>query len=265
MATASVDPEGLETSRVNVLGVGISPISMAQALDSMAGWIASRRYSYVCLAPAHSVMSCQGDPRLARIFNSSGLTTPDGMSLVWLLRLKGYTHVERIYGPDLVLAACRRGLEHGWRHFLYGGAPGEEADLTARLESQTPGLSVCGTYTPPFRALTDSEESEMVKRVNATRPDVVWVGIGSPNQERWMVEHLGRIEAPVLVGVGAAFDFLSGRKPQAPRWMQRSGLEWLFRLATEPRRLWPRYRRYPHFALLVLAQELGLKRYRLET
>ncbi len=250
--------------RVNILGVGVSAINMAQALDTIEGWLDRRESHYVCVTPAHAVMDCQDDPDLRRVFNLSGLTTPDGMAIVWLLKLHGRRRVARVYGPDLLLAACERGLRRGARHYFYGGDPGVAEALATRLQARFPGLRIAGASAPPFRPLTEAEDRQAVEAINAAAPDFVWVGLSTPKQERWMAAHLGRVTAPAMIGVGAAFDFLSGRKPQAPRWAQRSGLEWLFRLATEPRRLWPRYRRYPRFVLLVAAQLSGLRRYPIE-
>ena len=251
----------LKGHRVNVLGVGISAINMDQALEAIDHWIRHREQRYITVTPAHSVMECLRDSNLRELFNRSGLTTPDGMSLVWLLRMKGHRHVGRVYGPDLLLAVCKRSQMKDYRHYFYGGGPGVAEALVASLQKQFPSLHTVGAFSPPFGELTPDEDAEITKAINAGRPNIVWVGIGTPKQERWMAAHIGRIEAPVLIGIGAAFDFLSGRKPQAPRWMQRTGLEWLFRLATEPRRLWPRYRQYPLFVLLVLAQMLGLRTY----
>jgi len=248
-----LDPEGHDTPRVNVLGVGVSAINMARTLEVIDSWLRDRRRNYICLTPAHSVMACYRDPDLRRIFNASGLTTPDGMSIVWILRRSGHRDVGRVYGPDLILACCERFLEQRYRHFLYGGRTEEIDQLRSRLQERFPGLAVAGVYAPPYGPLTPEEDRQVVQQINQSGADIVWVGLGSPKQERWMAEHLGRIDAPVMIGVGAAFEFLGGLKPQAPRWIQRSGLEWLFRLATEPRRLWPRYRSYPLFAQLVLA------------
>ena len=247
--------------RVDILGVQISAIHMQQALENLRSWIDGREPNYVCVTPAHGVMEVYRQPELLTIFNQSGMTTPDGMSIVWLLKLRGYPQVDRVYGPDLMLAACEHGLQYGWRHFLYGGAPGVAEDLANQLQTRLPGLQIAGTYTPPFRPLTPDEESEILEQINASGADIVWVGISTPKQERWMAAHIGLVDAPVMVGVGAAFDFISGRKPQAPRWIQRSGLEWLFRLLSEPRRLWRRYAQYPLFTLLVAAQQLGLKHF----
>ena len=247
--------------RVNVLGVQVSVLNMDLALATIDSWIQSREPHYVAVTPAHVVMDGYRDPGLRGILNGSGMTAPDGMSLVWLLGLLGHRHVRRVYGPDLMLAMCARSIEGGYRHFLYGGAPGVAEALATSLLARFPGLVVVGTHSPPLHELTIQEDETAIAAINAANPDMLWVGISSPKQERWMASHLGKVSAPVLIGVGAAFDFLSGMKPQAPRWMQRTGLEWLFRLATEPRRLWPRYRQYPLFVVLVLAQMLGLRRY----
>lgn len=240
--------------RLDILGVNVSAVNMEQVLASFEQWIADHDHQYVCVTAAHSVMDCYQEPALRRTFNASGLTVPDGMALVWLLKLQGQKHTSRVYGSDLMLAACQRSVEKGWRHLLYGGEQGVAELLQARLEAQFPGIQIVGTHSPPFRALTEAEDQHIVKWLNDLRPDIVWVGISTPKQERWMGAHLGQVDASVMVGVGAAFDFLSGRKQQAPRWLQRSGVEWLFRLATEPKRLWPRYRQYPHFVWLVLKQ-----------
>jgi N-acetylglucosaminyldiphosphoundecaprenol N-acetyl-beta-D-mannosaminyltransferase len=252
--------------RGNVLGVAVSAINMADALAALRGWVERRETHYVCVTPAHAVMACVDQPDLRLIYNQSGLTTPDGMPIVWLLRRAGFKQVERVYGPDLMLASCGALRQVGCRHYFYGGAPGVAEKLAARLSAQFPGLQVVGLESPPFRELSPVEDAAVVARIRAAQADIVWVGIGSPRQERWMSAHVQALQAPALVGVGAAFDFLSGAKPQAPRWMQRSGLEWLFRLASEPGRLWKRYLlNYPRFVALVLLQELGLKRFPIDS
>jgi N-acetylglucosaminyldiphosphoundecaprenol N-acetyl-beta-D-mannosaminyltransferase len=181
---------------------------------------------------------------------------------VWLSRLRGFRDVERVYGPDLLLACCDHSRVIGYRHFFYGGGPGVPELLSERLRARFPGLSVAGGFSPPFRELTPDEDAECVHRINAAHPDIVWVGLGTPKQERWMAEHRATLDAAVLIGVGAAFDFHAGLKRQAPRWMQRSGLEWLFRLLAEPRRLWRRYlRNNPLFVWHVLLQSLHLREY----
>ncbi len=247
--------------RVNILGVGVSAINMTMALEIIDGWIAHRESHYVCVTGVHGVMESQRDENLRRIHNQAGLVTPDGMPLVWLSRLKGFRHVDRVYGPDLMLALCERSVARGYRHFFYGGAKGVPEQLSEVLQRRFPGLCIVGTYSPPFRPLTAEEDEEVVRMINGADPDIVWVGLSTPKQERWMADHVGRLTAPVLIGVGAAFDFHTGRKPQAPRWMQRSGLEWLFRLLTEPRRLWRRYLiNNPLFIALILLQAAGLRK-----
>lgn len=247
--------------RINILGVNISSINLPQSVDIISGWIASRDLNYVCVTPAHSIMECIHQPDLYPIFNGSGLTTPDGMSIVWILKLKGQSQVSRVYGPDLMQAVCQKSMDTGWRHFFYGGEQGVPEKLALKLTAAYPGLQIAGCYSPPFHPLSSQEDQEITDFINVSQPDIVWVGISTPKQERWMAEHKGRVTAPVMIGVGAAFDFLSGKKKQAPRWIQYNGLEWLFRLATEPRRLWKRYAQYPYFALLVLLQFLGIKHF----
>jgi N-acetylglucosaminyldiphosphoundecaprenol N-acetyl-beta-D-mannosaminyltransferase len=186
------------------------------------------------------------------------------MPLVWLSRRQSRTPVERVYGPDLMLALCAKSIEQGYRHYFYGGAPGVPETLGQTLQTRFPGLQVAGDCSPPFRSLTSAEEIQIINHINQTQADIVWVGLGTPKQDLWMAAHRPRLTAPVLIGVGAAFDFHTGRIPQAPRWMQQNGLEWLFRLYQEPRRLWYRYLIYnPLFVLLILAQLLGLRRYSL--
>ena len=258
---ASVRPS-TSGARVNVLGVNVSAINMPMALETLDGWIARRERHYVCVTNVYGVMESQRDTVLREIHNAAGLVTPDGMPLVWISRLKGHRHVSRVYGPDLMLAMCERSRERGYRHYLYGGMAGVPEKLAAGLQSRFPGLSVAGIHSPPFRALSAEEDEEVTRLINEAAPDIVWVGLGTPKQERWMASHVGKLTAPVLVGVGAAFDFHSGSKRQAPRGMQRSGLEWLFRLATEPRRLWRRYLiNNPRFIIAVAMQLAGLRRH----
>ena len=251
--------------RVNVLGVGVSALTMDSALRIIDGWIARGEHHYVCVTGVHGVMESQRDAVLRGIHNAAGLVTPDGMPLVWLSRLKGQRFVERVYGPDLMLEVCARSVSRGYRHFFYGGGDGVAERLADRLRARVPGLTVAGTATPPFRLLSAAEEADVERRINDAGPNIVWVGLSTPKQERWMHTHVGRLDAQVLVGVGAAFDFHAGLKKQAPRWMQRSGLEWLFRLRTEPRRLWRRYLvNNPWFLWCIALQALGVKRYELE-
>jgi len=228
-------------------------------LSMIDDWIERKEKHYICLCTVHGIMECQSDPELKKIFNRSGLTTPDGMPLVFLSRLSGKRWVDRVYGPDLLLALCHHSQSKGYRHFFYGGEEGVAERLVQRLTNLFPKLEVCGTFTPPFRPLTEEEDQQVISAINLARPDIVWVGLSTPKQERWMAGHIDRLQAPVLIGIGAAFDFISQRKPQAPRWIQRSGLEWLFRLLNEPRRLAFRYLIYnPLFLLLLIKEKAGL-------
>jgi N-acetylglucosaminyldiphosphoundecaprenol N-acetyl-beta-D-mannosaminyltransferase len=246
-------PDGHALSRVDVLGVGISAIDMNIALARISSWVDQRSQHYVCITGVHGVMESQRDPELLRIHNQSGLTTPDGMPMVWAGRFAGARWMRRVYGPDLVMALAALASEQHWRLFLYGGKPGVADLLADHLRACHPGVQVVGTYSPPFRSLSTAEGSAVHVMINAAQPDIVLVGLSTPKQERWMATHVGRVEAPVLIGVGAAFDLLTGQVSQAPRWMQRSGLEWLYRFAQEPRRLGPRYlRANPAFVIKIL-------------
>jgi N-acetylglucosaminyldiphosphoundecaprenol N-acetyl-beta-D-mannosaminyltransferase len=253
MATGSIP-------RANILGIGVSAINTGQALQTIDGWIRQRDQHYVCVTGIHGIMESQRDARLKQIHNHAGLVTPDGMPLVWLSRLKGFPQVERVYGPDLMLAVCQRSLVKGYRHYFYGGANGVPEKLVARLTQQFSGLQIAGLWSPPFRPLSNEEDERLIRAINRTEPDIVWVGLSTPKQEYWMYQHLGRITAPVMIGVGAAFDFHAGLKRQAPRWMQKSGLEWSFRLLMEPQRLWRRYViNNPLFLWMILLEALGKK------
>ncbi|MFQ5923377.1 MAG: WecB/TagA/CpsF family glycosyltransferase [Anaerolineales bacterium] len=241
--------------RVGVLGVQISAVNLKQAANIIAQWVSQGAKHYVCVTTVHGVMECQRDPRLMEIYNTSGIATADGMPLVWILRSRGHANLTRVYGPDLMLEICHNSVERGYRHFIYGGAPGVAESLAQTLAGSLEGIKIVGTHSPPFRDLTETEDREIVKEINSARPDIVWVGLGTPKQERWMADHVERLNASALIGVGAAFDFLSGKKAQAPRWMQRMGLEWAFRLAMEPRRLWKRYLIYNPWFLYKLGVE----------
>jgi N-acetylglucosaminyldiphosphoundecaprenol N-acetyl-beta-D-mannosaminyltransferase len=261
-------PDGVSrapVARVNVLGVGVSAIDISRAVDVIDGWIAARAAHYICVSGVHGIMESQDDPALRAIHNRAGLVTPDGMPLVWLGRRAGHRCMSRVYGPDLLLACCAASEQRGWRHFFYGGGAGVAALLSRRLRARFPALQVAGTYTPPFRPLTDPEEQDVVRQIRDSGAHIVWVGLSTPKQERWMASHVGKVSASVLIGVGAAFDFHAGLKRQAPRWIQRSGLEWLFRLGCEPRRLWRRYlKNNPRFVWRIVQQQLRATVYDLQ-
>ena len=257
--------------RFNVLGVGVHALNLHEAHDIAIAAARSGRRGYVCCCDANSV-SCARRDRAHRLrLNRSLLTTPDGMPLVWLGRRAGYRHIGRVYGPDLLLAICATTARANTglpplTHFFYGGAPGTAQQLAENLLIRFPGLRIAGTYSPPFRALTAQEEAHLQAKVARVRPDFFWVGLSTPKQEAFMATFGPELDATVMLGVGAAFDFFAGNVPQAPLWMQRSGLEWFFRFCAEPRRLGPRYlRNNPLFIARVAAQLSGWRRYPFET
>jgi N-acetylglucosaminyldiphosphoundecaprenol N-acetyl-beta-D-mannosaminyltransferase len=249
-------------TKINILGVQVNAINMRLALETIDHWLKQKSPHYVCVTPAHLIMDAQNDPGLKELLNNSDLSTPDGMAIVWLLKLYGEKEVSRVYGPDLLLATCAAGIDQGWRHYFYGGTPEVLKALIASLKDRYPDIKISGHYSPPFRPLTSEEEMASNNKIKSARPDIVWVGIGSPRQEYWMSDNVHTLGVPVLVGVGAAFDFISAAKAQAPTFIQRAGFEWLFRLISEPKRLWRRYIRYPKFAVLALLQYLGLTVYK---
>jgi N-acetylglucosaminyldiphosphoundecaprenol N-acetyl-beta-D-mannosaminyltransferase len=244
----------MKIEKTSILGVQIDVLNVELAVNQIAEWVQADEPRYVAVVPAHSIMDAVDDPAFREVLNASDLSTPDGMPLVWIIRSRGFEYVDRVYGPDLMLAVFGWSQEAGCRHFFYGGEPGVAEALADRMRARFPDLQVVGTYSPPFRPLSDQDEEDINRMIRESQADIVWVGISSPKQEFWMAEHKDVLDAPVLIGVGAAFDFLSGHKRQAPRWMQRAGLEWLFRWIQEPRRLWPRYSQYPRFVWLVLKE-----------
>ncbi len=241
--------------RVDVLGVPVSATTMDKALDRVEGWVRSREPHYVTFTGVHGVMECQTDPELARIHSDAGMVSPDGMPLVWASRFAGVDDTTRVYGPDFMLAMAERAAAAGYTSFFYGGNDGIADQLAESLAERFPGFRSVGTYCPPFRPLTDNEVDEVVTTIKAAGPDLVWVGLSTPKQERWMADFVERLDGPVLLGVGAAYDIHTGNLSQAPRWMQRNGLEWFYRLVVEPKRLWRRYLvNNPRFVAKVLRQ-----------
>ena len=234
---------------VEVLGIPLARIDYAGTIDWMERAIAASERRYVCVAAVHTVMAAQEDEELRAAVLGADLVVPDGQPLVWAMNALGERLPDRVYGPTLMWQACARAARSGTRAFLYGGRDEAALErLQSALREAHPGLDIAGSHCPPFRALTRGEEDEVAAKIDASGADVVWVGIGVPKQEKWMARMRPRLAAPVLVGVGAAFDFHAGLVAQAPNWMQERGLEWAFRLAQEPRRLWRRYARYnPRF------------------
>ena len=247
----------------DILGIPIAMTHYAQAMDVMDGMVARRERGYVCAVAVHAVMVSQHDPEMRRAVTGSALTVPDGMPLVWAANLLGEDLRNRVYGPELMDRYCGRCAERGHRVWLYGGRDqGSLMQLALNLRRRHPGIEIVGGYSPPFRPLSGEEEDAIVDQINEAKPDVVWVGIGVPKQEKWMAHMRPRLEAPVLCGVGAAFDFHAGRISQAPSWMQERGLEWIYRIAQEPRRLLPRYLSYNPAFMLAFARQFARERLR---
>ena len=246
-----------------VLGVRVDAVQILATIEQMEEWIARREgCRYNAVTGMHGVTEAQHDASFKNVLNAATLVVPDGMPLVWLGRRKGFALHRRVYGPELMTAFCAHTAARGYRHFFYGGAPGVVEDLAGRFTEQFPGFCLAGTYSPPFRSPTREEDRSVVGVINRSCADIVWIGLSTPKQERWMFEHHKCLRAPVLVGVGAAFDFHTKRIPQAPFWMREHGLEWFFRLCHEPRRLWRRYLLYgAEFAALVLLESLRLKKF----
>jgi len=243
-----------------LLGAPVHPLTLSRAASFCEARIGSRRPGYVCAANVHVVTESVLNPPLHRALCGAAAVVPDGMPLVWFLRRHGHPAQDRVYGPDLTLRVLALARRRGWRVYFYGGTPATLAALLAAVRRRHRGLRVAGWFAPPFRRQMPARELDAhLRMIRRARPDVLFVGLGAPKQELWMARAAARNRLPLTLGVGAAFDFLAGRKPQAPRWMMRSGLEWAFRLATEPGRLWRRYLvTNPLFLLLVALQELGI-------
>jgi N-acetylglucosaminyldiphosphoundecaprenol N-acetyl-beta-D-mannosaminyltransferase len=226
---------------IDILGVGVSATSMESAIKTISGWMARGEHQYVVVRDVHGIMACRKDPELHEIHRRAGLVTPDGMPIVWVSRALGYPNVGRVAGPDLMLEMLRLSSSHGTRHYFYGGVPGVATKLADCMRQRFPGVNIVGTYSPRFGPMTEQEDRDIVDTINASGADIVWVGLGTPKQERWMAQHVGQLNAAALIGVGAAFDFHAGRLRRAPEWMQHAGVEGIFRFLHEPRRLWRRY------------------------
>jgi N-acetylglucosaminyldiphosphoundecaprenol N-acetyl-beta-D-mannosaminyltransferase len=223
------------------MGIGISAIDMDDARSFIEDAISNRKKIYISVCPVSTIMECRRNKKILRSVNSADLVTPDGMPIVWIGRVFGHRNIRRVYGPELMQEICAVSARNGYRHYLYGSSPDVLNRLNENLIRRYPGIDILGIFSPPFRRLTKEEDDRVVNELNRLNLHIVWVGLGSPKQDLWMYEHRDKIDAPVMIGVGAAFDFLAGTKPQAPRWIRNNGFEWLFRLATEPKRLWRRY------------------------
>ena len=252
-----------QPSLVNVLGVGLSTTNLLEATKLILDAITEGRRGYVCVTGVHGVTEAQDDTEFRSILNNSLLNVPDGMPMSWVGWIKGHKTMDRVYGPDLMLEVSEHGIPLQIRHFYYGGKSGVASLLKDKMTFRFPGLNVVGTYTPPFRPLNDVEIHELKSTITELKPDIVWIGLSTPKQEKCAAEFFRLLEAKVFIAVGAAFDFHAGLVSQSPRWMQRAGLEWFFRLIVEPKRLWKRYLiNNPLFILRIFLQLSGIRKYK---
>jgi N-acetylglucosaminyldiphosphoundecaprenol N-acetyl-beta-D-mannosaminyltransferase len=257
----SVSADAATRETFSVLGVKVDAVQIPEVICQMREWIARRdACHYIAVTGMHGITEAQHHPDFKRVLADADLVVPDGMPLVWIGRWRGKSLRRRVYGPELMLRFCRETASSRCRHFLYGGEAGVPEQLARSLKKSCPGIRIAGTYSPPFRPTTPEEDEAIIAMINRAAPDVLWVGLGAPKQETWMHQHRKALRVPVVVGVGAAFDLLSFRKRQAPMWMRENGLEWLFRVLQEPRRLGKRYRvKGSQFVFLAALDLLGLR------
>ena len=252
----------VELPRANVLGVGVHATTLEEAVTLSGRLLQSGARGYVCLTGVHGVMEARRDPELRQILNQALLCLPDGMPTVWLGRAQGHRRMGRVYGPDYMAELCRWSSSRSYRHFFYGGKTGVAELLREQLEQRFQGIQIVGTYTPPFGPLSHAQEDELRQQVAACKPDILWVGLSTPKQERFMAEHVGKLDVALMASVGAAFDIHAGLLSDSPDWIKHCGLQWLDRLRKEPRRLWRRYlRNNPAFVWSIALQMTGLRRF----
>ncbi|NQU43703.1 WecB/TagA/CpsF family glycosyltransferase [bacterium] len=244
------------TTRRNILGVHCDFLGYEDVLETIQSWREKGERHYITVVNPHSVLLCRRDSGMRQAVARAALTLPDGIGVVVAARILGHHQAGRVTGPALMLNLCDWGRRYGFRHYFYGGAKGVADELIQRLSNQFPGMEVAGSYCPPFRELTPEEDQGAIERINAAKPDIVWIGLGAPKQEKWIADHSGQVDGAVMIGVGAAFDFHSGRIQWAPQWVRRCGLEWAWRLVREPRRLWKRNLDSPIFLMGALWQKI---------
>jgi N-acetylglucosaminyldiphosphoundecaprenol N-acetyl-beta-D-mannosaminyltransferase len=250
--------------RANVLGVGMHAVNMPQAVSLIENALDEVGKHYICATGVHGITEAQKDAGLKAILNNAFLNVPDGKATVWIGWIQRFANMGQVGGPELMLEICRLSLSKNYTHFLYGGNPGVVEELSGALRRMFPGIRIVGSYTPPFRHLNSQEESDLFRMVALCAPDIFWVGISTPKQEKFMAEYLPKLDTKLIFGVGAAFDFHSGRVKFAPLWVRRAGFAWLYRLCHEPRRLWKRYLLgYPPFIWAMTLQLLGWRTYAL--
>lgn len=249
-------------ARANVLGVGIHAVNMRTAAVAIRSALEQGRKGYICVTGVHGIMESQRDQALRSIYRRAFLVVPDGMPTVWMGRNQGLYEMNRVFGPDLMSVVLQEEAFYGCTHFLYGGAPSVAEDLSRRLQARCPNARIVGTFTPPFRPLDHSERADLIQRMSSLKPDIIWVGLSTPKQENFMAEYLPVLDTTLMVGVGAAFDYHTGRIKDSPHWVKRAGLQWVHRLLQDPRRLWKRYLiNNPWFVVRALQQVLGIHKY----
>jgi len=252
----------LKENKINILGVRVDTTSIPAVLDHIRQCIQENGKGYITVTGVHGIMESQRSAAVKRAHNGSFLTVPDGMPLVYIGRMHGHARMRRCYGPDLMTAIMQESVKRIYTHFLYGGKKGVAENLKKELEQKYPGIRITGTFTPPFRPLNSHENRDLKDLVRYLKPDIVWVGLSTPKQERFMYEYLPLLDTKLMIGVGAAFDIHTNQIHSAPRWMQRLALEWLYRLIQEPKRLWRRYLlNNPLFIMNYGLQKLKLKKY----
>jgi N-acetylglucosaminyldiphosphoundecaprenol N-acetyl-beta-D-mannosaminyltransferase len=251
-------------ARANVLGVGVHAVDMESAVGTIAGAVANGSKGYVCATGVHGIMEAQHDASLRAVFSQALMVVPDGMPTVWMGHLQGLSNMRRVFGPDLMLAVIEDPTLRDCSHFLYGGDYGVAQQLEAALRRRFPPVRIAGTFTPPFRPLNHTEAAELRQTIDRLRPDILWVGLSTPKQEKFMAEYLPQLNTTVMIGVGAAFDFHTGRLKDSPQWIKQLGLQWAHRLVQEPKRLWKRYLfNNPAFLMNAFLQLLNIRHFAL--
>jgi N-acetylglucosaminyldiphosphoundecaprenol N-acetyl-beta-D-mannosaminyltransferase len=252
--------------RANVLGVGVHTVGLQDTASILETQIREKRKGYVCLAGVHGIMEAQRNPQLTSIFADASLVVPDGMPIVWISHLQGFAATQRVFGPDLMADIMGSAQFRNCVHFLCGGEDGVADRLRDEMVRRFPWVKIAGTYSPPFRSLTNAEEQTFIAKVRTLQPDIIWMGISTPKQERFMAHYLPMLDTTLMIGVGAAFLFHTDAIRDSPEWVKRAGMQWLHRLSQEPKRLWKRYLwNNPLFIIYVFLQIIGWKRYTLKT
>ena len=249
-----VKRKDVNSSRSKILGIDFDLITPEAVFEKIEDWKRNNEQHYITFTNPHSVLLCHRDEEMKVATERASIILPDGIGIIYAANLLGYTHYGRVSGPDTMLKLCDLGQNKGYKHFFFGGKKDVAKKLAEQLSEKFPGLQVAGTYYPPFRLITSREDDEVLQMINDTNPDIIWVGLGAPKQEKWMAYHIGHVKATAMIGVGAAFDFHSGNLKRSPFWFQKYGLEWLYRLSKDPKRLWRRNLDSPVFLSKILYQ-----------